>query len=60
MDGLQGRSNTVEIIISKQKDGPEKRLSNEAWRDTEDTVATSKMFVFGVQWERRKLGGSNI
>lgn len=54
------RSGIAEKTGNKQKDGPEENLSNEAWREIQDIVTTSRMFVFGVPQERRELGRSNI
>lgn len=59
MDELH-RSDIAEKTVSRQKDGPEENLSNEAQRETQDTVTTSRMFVFGVPQERRELRRSNI
>lgn len=52
MDKLH-RSDIAEKTGNKQRDGPEENLSNEAWRETQDTVTTSRMFVFEVPQERR-------
>lgn len=50
---MHGRLVIAEEIISKQKDRSEENLPNETWRDTEDTVTMSKMFVFVVPEKRR-------
>lgn len=43
----------AEEIISKHKDRSKENLPNETWRDREDTVTMSKMFVFGVPEKKR-------
>lgn len=60
IDRVHGRLVIAEEIISKQKDRSEENLPNDIWRDIEDTVTMSKMFVFVVPEKRRELSRSNI
>lgn len=57
--GLHGRLDIAGEIISKPKDGSKEKRSNEAWKNTQERVTVSTMFVFGVL-EKREIGRSNI